>query len=429
MKRYGYLIQEIIKRDNLEESFYEVTNDLPKWSKEYYESQRDDILDKLEKSIKDGSFRITRFEEFEVKDGPKTRRVQSPPVVERIGCNAVMRIVEKYVYPRVIPTSAASIKGRGMHKLFRKVRSDVKRDPEGTRYYYKCDIKKFYESIDQEVMKAEIRRHIKDPILLPILDNFITVMEHGLSIGLRSSQCYGNILLSALDHLLKEVYHVRYYYRYCDDIVVLDADKKKLWKIRNKIHDKTGEIGLTIKGDEAVRPITEGLDFLGFVFDGKSSRIRKRTKQKFARKMKKVKSSTRRKQLIGSFFGMAKWGDCRHLLKTILDKKIDMNEFKNLGLVYEPADGKKQFGGKAVPLGQLMNLHIVIMDFEEGVHTQYGDRTLVQFQYDNGTSAKYFTDDKVQLQLLRAAKERGVLPFATTIGMENFGKGVRYVFT
>ena len=429
MKRYGYLIQEIVKRDNLEESFYEVTNDLPKWSKEYYESQRDDILDKLEKSIKDGSFRITRFEEFEVKDGPKTRRVQSPPVVERIGCNAVMRIVEKYVYPRVIPTSAASIKGRGMHKLFRKVRSDVKRDPEGTRYYYKCDIKKFYESIDQKVMKAEIRRHIKDPILLPILDNFITVMEHGLSIGLRSSQCYGNILLSALDHLLKEVYHVRYYYRYCDDIVVLDADKKKLWKIRNKIHDKMGEIGLTIKGDEAVRPITEGLDFLGFVFDGKSSRIRKRTKQKFARKMKKVKSSTRRKQLIGSFFGMAKWGDCRHLLKTILDKKIDMNEFKNLGLVYEPADGKKQFGGKAVPLGQLMNLHIVIMDFEEGVHTQYGDRTLVQFQYDNGTSAKYFTDDKVQLQLLRAAKERGVLPFATTIGMENFGKGVRYVFT
>ena len=429
MKRYGYLIQEIVKRDNLEESFYEVTNDLPKWSKEYYESQRDDILDKLEKSIKDGSFRITRFEEFEVKDGPKTRRVQSPPVVERIGCNAVMRIVEKYVYPRVIPTRAASIKGRGMHKLFRKVRSDVKRDPEGTRYYYKCDIKKFYESIDQKVMKAEIRRHIKDPILLPILDNFITVMEHGLSIGLRSSQCYGNILLSALDHLLKEVYHVRYYYRYCDDIVVLDADKKKLWKIRNKIHDKMGEIGLTIKGDEAVRPITEGLDFLGFVFDGKSSRIRKRTKQKFARKMKKVKSSTRRKQLIGSFFGMAKWGDCRHLLKTILDKKIDMNEFKNLGLVYEPADGKKQFGGKAVPLGQLMNLHIVIMDFEEGVHTQYGDRTLVQFQYDNGTSAKYFTDDKVQLQLLRAAKERGVLPFATTIGMENFGKGVRYVFT
>lgn len=148
MKRYGYLIQEIIERNNLEESFDEVTRGLKDWSKKHFESQKEQIIKKLAESIGNGSFRITRFEEFEVKDGPKTRRVQSPPVVERIGCNAVMRIVEKYVYPTVIPTSCASIKGRGMHKLFRKVRSDIQRDPAGTCFYYKCDIRKFYESID-----------------------------------------------------------------------------------------------------------------------------------------------------------------------------------------------------------------------------------------------------------------------------------------
>ena len=267
-----------------------------------------------------------------------------------------MRVVESRVYPTVIPTSAASIKGRGMHKLFRKVRSDIQRDKENTCYYYKCDIKKFYESIDQETMKAEIRRHIKDPILLPMLDNFIELMDHGLSIGLRSSQCYGNILLSALDHMLKEKYHVRYYYRYCDDIVVLHGDKRMLWKIRDKIHDKTSEIDLTIKPDEAVRPLSEGLDFLGFVYDGQRARVRKRTKHKFAKKMHEVKSRKRRVQLIGSFYGMAKWGDCRHLMKTILNKKIDMEEFKNLGLVYKPEDGKKRFDGKKYSLGQLVNL-------------------------------------------------------------------------
>lgn len=68
MKRYGYLIQEIIERDNLEASFDEVTCDLPKWSKEYYISQKEDIIKKLAKCIGDGSFRITRFEEFEVED-------------------------------------------------------------------------------------------------------------------------------------------------------------------------------------------------------------------------------------------------------------------------------------------------------------------------------------------------------------------------
>ena len=428
MKRYGYLIQEIIERDNLEASFDEVTCDLPKWSKEYYISQKEDIIKKLAECIGDGSFRITRFEEFEVEDGPKKRKVQSPPVVERIGCNAIMRVVESRVYPTVIPTSAASIKGRGMHKLFRKVRSDIQRDKENTCYYYKCDIKKFYESIDQETMKAEIRRHIKDPILLPMLDNFIELMDHGLSIGLRSSQCYGNILLSALDHMLKEKYHVRYYYRYCDDIVVLHGDKLMLWKIRDKIHDKTSEIGLTIKPDEAVRPLSEGLDFLGFVYDGQRARVRKRTKHKFAKKMHEVKSRKRRVQLIGSFYGMAKWGDCRHLMKTILNKKIDMEEFKNLGLVYQPEDGKKRFDGKKYSLGQLVNLHIVILDFEVDVQTENGLRTLVHFQRDNGEKGKYFTSDKVQLQLLRLAKEKGVLPFGTTIGVENFGKGVRYTF-
>lgn len=375
MKRYGYLIQEIIERDNLEASFDEVTCDLPKWSKEYYESQKEDIIKKLAECIGDGSFRITRFEEFEVEDGPKKRKVQSPPVVERIGCNAIMRVVESRVYP-----------------------------------------------------KAEIRRHIKDPILLPMLDNFIELMDHGLSIGLRSSQCYGNILLSALDHMLKEKYHVRYYYRYCDDIVVLHGDKRMLWKIRDKIHDKTSEIGLTIKPDEAVRPLSEGLDFLGFVYDGHRARVRKRTKHKFAKKMHEVKSRKRRVQLIGSFYGMAKWGDCRHLMKTILNKKIDMEEFKNLGLVYQPEDGKKRFDGKKYSLGQLVNLHIVILDFEMDVQTENGLRTLVHFQRDNGEKGKYFTSDKVQLQLLRLAKEKGVLPFGTTIGVENFGKGVRYTF-
>ena len=144
--------------------------------------------------------------------------------------------------------------------------------------------------------------------------------------------------------------------------------------------------------------------------------------------MHEVKSRKRRVQLIGSFYGMAKWGDCRHLMKTILNKKIDMNDFKNLGLVYQPEDGKKRFDGKKYSLGQLVNLHIVILDFEVDVQTENGLRTLVHFQRDNGEKGKYFTSDKVQLQLLRMAKEKGALPFGTTIGVENFGKGLRYTF-
>ena len=428
MKRYGYLIDEIVDRSNLEASFDEVTCDLSKWSKEHYRRKKEEIINRLATTIRDGSFRITRFEEFEVKEGPKIRKIQSPPVEERIGCNAVMRVVERYVYPTIIPTSCASIKGRGMHKLFRKMRSDIRHNIQDCCYYFQSDYLKFYENICQKLMKQVIRRYIKDKVLLPILDNFIELMPHGLSIGLRSSQCFGNLLLSELDHRMKEKYGVKFYYRYCDDILFLAKTKKRLWWLREKLLAESKALGLEIKPSEAIRPLSEGIDFLGFVYDGKKARIRKRTKQRFARHMAKVKSRSRRRKLIGSFYGMAKWGNCIFLIRTILDEKRDMEEFKNLGLVYEPEDGKKQFDGERVKLGTMVNLHIVILDFEEDVQTENGMRTLVQFQYDNGKKAKYFTSDKRQLQFLRLAKERNVLPFGTTIGMESFGKGVRYTF-
>ena len=117
-----------------------------------YRNQREEIIANLTKSISDGSFRVTHYREMWVTEGPKIRRVQSPCVEHRIGCNAIMRIVEDVLYPSVIKTSAASIPGRGMHRLFAKMRHDIENDPEGTRYFYKCDIRKFFESVDQDLM-------------------------------------------------------------------------------------------------------------------------------------------------------------------------------------------------------------------------------------------------------------------------------------
>ena len=153
------------------------------------------------------------------------------------------------------------------------MRHDIDNDPDDTRFFYKCDMQKFFESIDQNVMWQCITDSIKDPVLLPILHNFVTIMPHGLSIGLRSSQCFGNIILSCVDHYFKDVLGVKYYYRYCDDIVILASSKAKLWMLRDIMHEKVAELNLLIKPDEVVRPITEGIDFLGFVYDGKKARL------------------------------------------------------------------------------------------------------------------------------------------------------------
>ena len=427
-KRYGYLIDQIIAYDNMSEAFDEVVGGLKnKERRTYYEAKRSRVIADLQALIVAGRFRVESYTEFEVKEGPKIRKVQSPSVKDRMGCNAIMRVVERYVYPSVIRTSAASIKGRGMHRLYRKVRTDIRHDKEGTRYYYKSDIRKFYQSIDQKVMWGVILEYVKDPILLPILKNLVEMMPEGLSIGLRSSQCFGNLLLARIDHLMKEKYHVRYYYRYCDDIVMMAATEKELWWLRNILHREVEALGLVIKPDEAIRPITEGLDFLGYVDDGSHTRLRKRTKQKAAHKLAKVKSRKRRQEIIGSLKGMAKWGDCNNMYYKLTGRK--MKNFKELGLQYVAEDGKKRFGGKQVTLRSLQNVHIKIVDFETEVPTENGLRTVVSFEYDNGETGKYFTADKQQLWYLEKIREMDEFPFDTTIGSEVFGSGkVRYLF-
>ncbi len=396
--------------------------------KERVRAKREELLASVKRRIASGTFRIETFKEFWVHEGDKWRLIQSPTIEDRIGINAIVRVLEKHIYPTIVLTSGASIKGRGMHRLYRKMRSDIRHDREGTRYFYKCDIRKFYQSVVQAIMKMVIRRYVKDKWLLPILDSFVELLEKGISIGLRSSQFYGNILLSRLDHRMKEQEHCRYYYRYCDDIVILASNKKQLWHWRNVVHEEIAKLGLELKPSEAVRPTETGIDFLGYVDDGEHTRLRKRTKQNAARKLHKVKSRRRRQEIVGSLKGMAKWGDCGHLYKTLTGKS--MKSFKELGLRYVAEDGKKRFSGKQVTLRSLTNIHITVEDFEKDVETHNGLRTVVSFSYDNGEKGKYFTADKEQLWYLTEAEKIGALPFDTTIIAEVFGDGkVRYKFS
>lgn len=378
-KRFGNLIPLIVNPKNMDRAFDEVVDQLQERKKRlpdgtteilpgrrtYYRKRRKKIVSDLTKRISDGTFRVFKYTEMEVHDGPKDRIVQSPCVIDRIGCNAIMRIVEDKVYPSVIRTSAASIPGRGMHHLFNKMRHDIENDRKGTMYFYKCDIRKFFESIDQCLMWECVCHYIKDPVLQPMLKNFVEMMPNGLSIGLRSSQCYGNIILSVVDHYFKDVLGIRYYYRYCDDIVILAGSKRKLWKLRDIMHEQVASLSLEIKPNEVVRPLTEGIDFLGFIYDGKKARLRKRTKQKAARRLARVRSRKRRQELIGSLKGMAKWGDCKHLYRTLTGKSMT-----DIGEVHAEAaypNGKRRLKGTDLGANKLVGKPFVIVDFEPDV--------------------------------------------------------------
>ena len=433
MRREGYIIEEIVDYSNMAESFNQVLRGKKRKrcrQGKYLLAHREEVIQELAKQIADGSFKVSGYREREIMEGGKLRRIQVLSMKDRIAVHAIMAVVDRHLKKRFIRTTSASIEGRGMHDLMKYIRRDLQEDPKGTQYCYKFDISKFYENVKQDFVMYCVRRVFKDKTLINLLDGFVRMMPDGISIGLRSSQGLGNLLLSVyLDHYLKDRYGVRHFYRYCDDGVVLGNAKSELWEIRDVVHEQLEQIDLKVKANERVFPVDEGIDFLGYVIYPDHVRLRKRIKQKFARKMHEVKSRKRRRVLIASFYGMAKHANCIMLFNKLTGK--EMKSFKDLNVAYKPEDGKKRFAGEVVSIRELVNLPIVVKDFETGVKTSQGeDRCVVAIEVD-GKLKKFFTNSEEMKNILQQVSEMpDGFPFETTIKTETFGKGrTKYVFT
>ena len=433
MRREGHIVEEVVEYSNMAESFDQVLRGSKrKKSRQgrYLLAHREEVIKELSERIADGTFTVANYRERTINESGKERRIQILTMKDRIAVHAIMSVVDRHLKKRFIRTTSASIKDRGMHDLMKYIRRDMQEDPEGTRYCYKFDISKFYESVCQDFVSYCVRRVFKDMKLITMLDGFIHMMPQGISIGLRSSQGLGNLLLSVyLDHYLKDRYGVRHFYRYCDDGVVLGKSKAELWEIRDAVHEQVEQIDLKVKANERVFPVDEGIDFLGYVIYPDHVLLRKRIKQKFARKMHEVKSRKRRRVLIASFYGMAKHADCIMLFNKLTGK--EMKSFKDLNVAYKPEDGKKRFAGAVVSIRELVNLPIVVKDFEVGVKTSQGeDRCVVSIEH-NGEPKKFFTNSEEMKNILQQVSEMpDGFPFETTIKAETFGKGrTKYIFT
>lgn len=434
MHREGYIMQEITSYGNMSEAFDRVLRGKKRKKcrqGRYLLAHREEVIAELTAKLADGSFRLGSYHERIICENGKVRHLQILSMYDRIAVYAVMNVVDQSLHKRYIRTTGASIKKRGTHDLRKCMQLDMDNDPEGTRYCYKFDVKHFYDNTKPEFVMWCFRRVFKDKTLLSLLDHFLHLLPEGISFGLRSSQASGNLLLSVfLDHFLKDKYGIKYFYRYCDDGVVLCGHKQENWLARNIVHEQIGEIDLEIKKNERVFPSAQGIDFLGYVtFNGSYSLLRKRVKKKYARKLHKVKSRKRRRELIGSFYGMAKHACCRNLFYKLTGKK--MKSFKDLNVAYKPEDGKKRFAGTVVSIRELVNIPIIVKDFETGIKTEQGeDRCIVSIEM-NGEARKFFTNSEEMKNILAQIKEvPDGFPFETTIKTEVFGKGrTKYVFS
>lgn len=198
------LIPEIVADENMERSFKRVMSNLHnadtrnglRWRETIvidgvectprmvrYMKRKADIIAMLKEQITHGTFRIKHLKSFETADGPKIRTVQAPSVIERVGSNAIMEIVEKHLAPILIENTAASIEGRGPHGLYHKMQ-EARRNNEKLIYYYQSDYKGYYDHILHDRLIEIIKRYIADPVLLPILIDFVKALHPNDNVGI-----------------------------------------------------------------------------------------------------------------------------------------------------------------------------------------------------------------------------------------------------
>lgn len=283
----------------------------------------------IQDMLKNKTFKNSEYEIFLKNDNGKERMIYKLPYFpDRIIHHCIMQVLEPMWVGTLITDTYSSLKGRGIHNGVRRVKKALK-DKENTQYCLKMDVKKFYPSIDHNILKTIIRQKIKDKDVLWILDEIIDSVE-GVPIGNYLSQHFGNLYLSGLDHYMKEQKQCNYYFRYCDDIVILHSDKKHLAKIRKDVETYLNlQLNLKLKKKWQVFPVSKrGIDFLGYRFYHSHVLLRKAIAGRFKQRMKDIKINHNQLSAINilsgvmSYCGWMKYADAYNLQSKYIDTDI-----------------------------------------------------------------------------------------------------------
>ena len=266
MKRKGNLYENICKIDNIESAYQEVCRNTRnerrvlnmKQYKSIYISRVYDTL--INKEYKVGPY--NKFTIFE----PKERLIVSQGIQDKI----INHLVARYIlYPALLPclidTNVASRKNMGTkagieyeQKFIRKCNIRFKK-----YYILKCDISKFFASIDHDILKAKLKRRIKDKDALKIVFDLIDSNDQGLYIGSMANQALAIFFLNDFDRFVKEVLKIKYYERYQDDVLLFHESKEYLRFCFEEIKKFLEKEKLKLNDKSRIYKNTDNFMFLG----------------------------------------------------------------------------------------------------------------------------------------------------------------------
>lgn len=315
MKRHGNLYEQVYDLKNLRVALHNASKTKKHISsvKRVLENE-DKYLHNLQELLLNEQFINGKYHVFQLTERGKKRTIHSLPFYpDRIVHHAIVQVCAPFWIKSFIRDTYASIPGRGIHDGVRRIQRII---PNCKGHYaLKCDITKFYPSVDHEILKQVLRKQIKDPKLLNLLDIIID-SGPGVPIGNYLSQYFGNLVLNPFDHWIKQEKRIKHYFRYCDDFVIFHESKEVLNTLLAEIKEKLGEYRLTVKRNWQIFPIDDrGVDFLGYRFWPQKTLLRKTSLRNFTHRLK-VKKMTlnealRLRDAIGTYKGWLKYCDNR----------------------------------------------------------------------------------------------------------------------
>jgi len=281
----------------------------------------------LHHDLKHYMYRHGGYEHFIVTD-PKRRDIHKASVRDRLLHHALYRVLYPYFDRKFIPDSYSCRNGKGAHRAmnqFRIFANSVSKNQIKTCWILKCDIKKFFASIDHEILLQILEKHIRDREILNLLKivirSFETTSGKGLPLGNLTSQLLVNVYMNELDQFVKHELRAEHYIRYADDFVLLNQSRNNLVETFRYIERfLRAKLALELHPHKvSINTLASGVDFLGWIHFPHHRVLRSVTK---CRMFKGVQGKEIESPTVQSYLGLLKHGNSYILQKLIYDTQL-----------------------------------------------------------------------------------------------------------
>lgn len=318
------MYEDIISEENLLEAWKEFLAGKRKRVdvQKFQECLLSNILS-LQRDLVAGRYKHSKYEAFRISD-PKPRDIHKASVRDRLLHHAIYRKLYYFFDRKFIADSFSCRAAKGTHRAMNRFRDFARKESRNhtkTVWVLKCDIKKFFASIDQRVLLKIVCRHIADEdvrrLLAEIVGSFNAGKEGiGLPLGNLTSQLLINVYMNEFDQYAKHRLKAKYYIRYGDDFVILSRDRVWLEAILPKVRDFLwNELRLTLHPKKvSIRTVSSGVDFLGWVHFPDHRVLRTTTKRRMLRRIEGLEEENLSVQ---SYLGLLSHGNTEKLKRQM----------------------------------------------------------------------------------------------------------------